>query len=145
MYVTRPATSEDYEFLFELKKAAEYDLIHHVFGWNESTQRDMHNEEWEEAKPNIIEIDSKAVGSFLLQDKGNVLYLCRFFLLPEFHGSGIGSKVLSECLSWADKQKKNVTLCHLQGSKVARLYERFGFTIEDSDQQFVYMKRVQVK
>ena len=45
-YSTRPAQSSDYAFLFELKKAAEFEPIKAVFGWDEQVQRDIHAEEW---------------------------------------------------------------------------------------------------
>ncbi|EJE8540648.1 N-acetyltransferase, partial [Vibrio vulnificus] len=34
-YKEREATVDDYEFLFELKKLAEFDAIKSVFGWDE--------------------------------------------------------------------------------------------------------------
>lgn len=37
-YKEREATVDDYEFLFELKKLAEFDTIKSVFGWDESLQ-----------------------------------------------------------------------------------------------------------
>ncbi|MBJ7536290.1 GNAT family N-acetyltransferase [Marinomonas transparens] len=145
MYSTRPATSQDYTFLFELKKAAEYEQIHHVFGWDDAVQKQIHKKEWNEAKPTIIEVDNKAIGSFLLrplEDTGEPLYFSRFFLLPEFHGSGIGSAILKQCLDLADEQEKRVTLCYLQGSRVGRLYKDFGFVITHQDVEFVYMQRI---
>jgi len=54
-YSTRSAQSSDYEFLFELKKAAEFEPIKAVFGWDEQIQRDIHAEEWAEERPEIIE------------------------------------------------------------------------------------------
>ncbi len=35
LFVARQAELGDYEFLFELKKAAEYEPINTVFGWDE--------------------------------------------------------------------------------------------------------------
>lgn len=46
MIVTRPAKRDDYEFLFNLKKAAEFEAINSVFGWNEKIQREIHSQEW---------------------------------------------------------------------------------------------------
>ncbi len=140
-YSTRPAQSSDYEFLFELKKAAEFEPIKAVFGWDEQVQRDIHAEEWAEERPEIIEYQGKAIGSVLLKDKGDHFYFCRFFLLPEYHGKGIGSQVLTDCLAQAAKLNKPVELCYLQGNRVGELYLRFGFEITSQNDQFVYMWR----
>ncbi|MGF1894673.1 GNAT family N-acetyltransferase, partial [Vibrio campbellii] len=94
MYETRKAENSDYEFLFELKKAAEFEPIKAVFGWDESVQREIHNNEWVEEKPTIIEVDGVTVGSYLVQYHSENLYFGRFFLLPEHQGKGIGSQVL---------------------------------------------------
>lgn len=59
-YSIRPAQSSDYEFLFDLKKAAEFEPIKAVFGWDEQVQRDIHAEEWAEERPEIIEHQGKA-------------------------------------------------------------------------------------
>ncbi|WKY60722.1 GNAT family N-acetyltransferase [Vibrio sp. SNU_ST1] len=138
-YSTRPAQSSDYEFLFELKKAAEFEPIKAVFGWDEQVQRDIHAEEWAEKRPEIIEYQGKAIGSVLLQDKGDHFYLCRFFLLPEYHGKGIGSQILTNYLAYAEKLNKPVELCYLQGNRVGGLYRRFGFEMTSQNDQFVYM------
>ncbi len=39
MFEVREAIDEDYEFLFELKKAAEYEPVKAVFGWDENVQK----------------------------------------------------------------------------------------------------------
>ena len=141
-FSTRLAQNSDFEFLFELKKEAEFELIKSVFGWDEKFQRGMHENECNQARPKVVEISGKAVGSYLLEDKGDHFYFCRFFLLPAFHGKGIGSQILNQCLVFTDKQQKPVKLCYLQGSRVGRLYRRFGFEVVAEDAQFVYMERI---
>ncbi|MFD2178333.1 acetyltransferase [Veronia pacifica] len=140
IYKARLGNNTDFEFLYQVKVAAEYDAINQVFGWDEELQRTIHLDDWEQGKPNIISIDGQKVGSYLLLDKGEYFYFCRFFLLPEFQGRGIGSKILSECLTLAGLKNKPVRLCFLQGNKVERLYRKFGFNVYGEDKQFVYME-----
>ena len=80
-YSTRPAQSSDYEFLFELKKAAEFEPIKVVFGWDEQVQRDIHADEWAEERPEMIEYQNKAISSVLLQDKGKYVFFCQWLKL----------------------------------------------------------------
>ena len=143
-FSTRSAKDSDFEFLFELKKAAEFEPIKAVFGWDDKIQREMHQDEWDEEKPTIIEMSGEAIGSYLLQNKGDHFYFCRFFLLPSFHGKGIGSQVLSQCLKFADSENKPVKLCYLQGNRVGGLYRKFGFQVTSEDAQFVHMNRVRM-
>lgn len=139
MYEIRKADNSDYEFLFKLKKSAEYEPIKVVFGWDENAQREIHLNEWEEEKPTIIEIDGVAVGSYLVQTHSEYLYFGRFFLLPEYQGKGIGSKVLKTVIELADLKSLPIKLCYLQGNRVGQLYKRLGFSVIGQDEQFVHM------
>ena len=140
-FSTRSAKDNDYEFLFELKKSAEFEPIKAIFGWNEEIQREIHHDEWGDERPTIIEISGKPIGSFLLQNEIDHFYFCRFFLLPGLQGKGIGSQVLEHCLNIADGEKKPINLCYLQGNRVGGLYSKFGFKVISQDAQFVYMQR----
>lgn len=142
MYKTRKAEDSDYEFLFELKKSAEYEPIKAVFGWDESVQREIHRNEWDEEKPVIIEVDGVSVGSYLVQEHSDHLYFGRFFLLPDYQGRGIGSQVLKAAITFADEKSLPIKLCYLQGNRVGQLYKRMGFEVVKQDEQFVYMLRV---
>ncbi|PST92014.1 N-acetyltransferase [Photobacterium jeanii] len=138
-YHTRLATDDDYEFLFELKKQAEYEPIKAVFGWDETVQRRIHAEEWFEERPWIIEQNGVRIGSFLIQDQGEHFYFCRFFILPAYQGKGIGSAILHHAIARAKKAQKPITLSYLQGNRVGELYLRHGFVHTGEDKLFVYM------
>lgn len=142
MYKTRKAEDSDYEFLFELKKSAEHEPIKAVFGWDETVQREIHRNEWDEEKPVIIEVDGVSVGSYLVQEHSDHLYFGRFFLLPDYQGRGIGSQVLKAAITFADEKSLPIKLCYLQGNRVGQLYKRMGFKVVKQDEQFVYMLRV---
>ncbi|HIF9172729.1 TPA: GNAT family N-acetyltransferase [Photobacterium damselae] len=141
MFTVRQAIDSDYDFLFDLKKAAEYGPINAVFGWDEELQRKMHRDEWNEDKPVVIEINGIRAGSYLVQLHSDHVYFGRFFLLPEFQGNGIGSKVLNELTDFADENKLAIKLCYLQGNRVGALYDRFDFDVVSQDAQYVNMIR----
>lgn len=137
----RLATIEDYEFLLEVKKQAEGEVVEAVFGWDDDVQRRIHQEEWEDAIPQVIELDGERIGSFLLQKYDDHYYFRRFFVLPECQGKGIGSSILHACLDKADSEGFPVKLSYLQGNRVSALYQRFGFKYVNEDEHFVYMER----
>ncbi|EJE8515984.1 GNAT family N-acetyltransferase [Vibrio sp. Vb2110] len=139
MYKTRKAEHSDYEFLFELKKSAEFEPIQAVFGWDENVQREIHRNEWDEEKPTIIEVDGVAVGSYLVQLHSGYLYFGRFFLLPNYQAKGIGSLVLKAVIELANQKSLPIKLCYLQANRVGQLYKRLGFEITGQDEQFVHM------
>ncbi|HCG5249764.1 TPA: GNAT family N-acetyltransferase [Vibrio parahaemolyticus] len=139
MFEVREAIDEDYEFLFELKKAAEYEPVKAVFGWDENVQKEIHRNEWNEAKPTIIEIEGASVGSYLVQAHPEHLYFGRFFLLPACQGKGIGSQVLKTVIQLANEKSLSIQLRYLQGNRVGQLYKRFGFEVTKQDEQFVHM------
>ncbi|EIK4765034.1 GNAT family N-acetyltransferase [Vibrio parahaemolyticus] len=139
MFEVCEAIDEDYEFLFELKKAAEYEPVKAVFGWEENVQQEIHRNEWNEAKPTIIEIEGAPVGSYLVQAHPEHLYFGRFFLLPACQGKGIGSQVLKTVIQLANEKSLPIQLGYLQGNRVGQLYERFGFEVASQDEQFVHM------
>ncbi|EGQ7814867.1 GNAT family N-acetyltransferase [Vibrio parahaemolyticus] len=139
MFEVREAIDEDYEFLFELKKAAEYEPVKAVFGWEENVQKEIHRNEWNEAKPTIIEMEGAPVGSYLVRAHPEHLYFGRFFLLPACQGKGIGSQVLKTVIQLANEKSLPIQLCYLQGNRVGQLYERFGFEVTSQDEQFVHM------
>lgn len=137
----RHATEGDFDFLFDLKKYAEYGPITANFGWDEGVQRAMHEQEWEEARPEIIEVDGERVGCYLVQDKRDHWYFARFFIMPQMQGKGLGSKILSMVLAKADKLSMPVALCCLRGNRVGELYRRFGFEVTQETVNFIYMYR----
>jgi len=139
VYETRKAENSDYEFLFELKKSAEFEPIKAVFGWDENVQREIHRSEWNEEQPTIIEVDGLAVGSYLVQYHTEYLYFGRFFLLPQYQGKGIGSQVLKDVIEIAAQKSLPIKLCYLQGNRVGQLYKRLGFEVTGQDEQFVHM------
>ena len=142
MFTTRLANSKDYDFLFELKKAAEYEPIKAIFGWDETLQKKIHQQEWNENKPIMIEVGGFPVGSYLVEKHADHLYFGRFFLLPSFQGKGIGSAILESVFELACEESLPIKLCYLQGNRVGRLYSRLGFEITKQDSQFVYMCKV---
>ena len=141
MFLIRPSAENDFVFLCQLRKLALFEAVEKVFGWNETIQKEICRREWEEARPDIIEISGQKAGSYLVQINSDHIYLGRFYLLPKFQGQGIGSKILNEVLAISERENLPIKLCYLQGNRVGRLYMRLGFKIISEDTEFVHMIR----
>ncbi|SKA58475.1 GNAT family N-acetyltransferase [Enterovibrio nigricans] len=135
----RLASADDFDFLYELKKAAEGESVKRIWGWDELVQQKIHNEELEDAVPQIIEFNGERVGCFLFQEREDHCYFSRFFILPECQGKGFGSHILKENIAAARECGKPLRLCYLRGNRVDVLYRRFDFTFKREDEHFVYM------
>lgn len=77
----------------------------------------------------VAEVEDKIVGFILLRKKDDIGYLDQLFILNEYQGKGIGSKLMSEALPFLN-DKKFVQLNVLkENSNAIRLYEKFGFKL----------------
>ena len=137
-----PARDNNYEWVFELKKATEKDYIRAIFGWDEEVQREFHKRAWLQEKPTIISLGNAKIGTYLLQERGYGYYFARFLILPEHQGRGIGSRVLSAVTKELDREHTACRLGYLQSNpRVSELHKRFGFVIHKEDSAFVYVQR----
>ena len=69
-------------------------------------------------------------------DKGYIAYLADVIEKPEYQGRGIGSKLVSECISYIDSQLKEgwrikIVLVSAKGKE--SFYEKFGFACRPND------------
>jgi GNAT superfamily N-acetyltransferase len=136
-----PAAGGDYEFSYQVKKAAEGALITEVFGWDEAFQREYHLNEWMRKRPSLITLNGKAVGTVEVADEGGVRRIGQFFILPEFQNRGIGSEVLRRVLRQADDKGQEVRLTLLAGNRCESLYRRHGFQGTGEDGALRFMRR----
>jgi GNAT superfamily N-acetyltransferase len=101
-------------------------------------QRSFHEQRFRE-KPflRIIHCDV-SVGTFALTRYPDHILLDDFYLLPEYHRRGLGTKILRHCLSVADAMSLPVRLRYLKWNPVGSLYRRNGFReIGETDIHFL--------
>ena len=136
-----PATEHDREFSFQVKKAAEGELIAAVFGWNEEFEREFHANEWRDKRPDIIRYDGTPVGTIRTRVEEGCLHIGQFFILPEYQNRGIGSYLLGAALGKADHAGITARLAFLEGNRAESLYRRFGFEVLARRDKFCHMER----
>ena len=135
------ATEDDYEFSYQVKKAAEGELIRQVFGWDEAFQRAFHRKEWTERRPSIIKYDGMPIGTLAAIEGDGRLELGQFFISPEYQNKGIGSFLLQRILQKADEGGKIVQLAFLKGNRAESLYTRNGFQLVRQTETHCFAER----
>jgi GNAT superfamily N-acetyltransferase len=90
----------------------------------------------------IIKADSSFIGCIAFKPIVDGYLLEHFYIHPDYQGQGIGSQVLEYLLKQDHVIGKQVTLNVLQGSSAQRLYERFGFKVDNEDLIDIYMSMV---
>ncbi|GAI75456.1 unnamed protein product [marine sediment metagenome] len=136
-----PADESHREFSYQVKKTAEGTYITQIWGWDENIQRDFHNKDWQDHKPEIIAYDCKPIGTIYITENEKCIKIRQFFILPEYQNKGIGSYLLKRILDKADRSGRITKLDYLKSSPVGSLYKRNGFQIVEVDEAFYYMER----
>jgi GNAT superfamily N-acetyltransferase len=136
-----PATDDDREFSYQVKKAAEGVYISRIWGWDESFQRKFHETDWNENRPDIIKYSGKSIGTLSVVENDRYIQVGRFFILPEYQRKGIGSYLLRTVLQKADKAGLVSRVAFLKGNPVESLYTRNGFHLVDEQGQYIFMER----
>ncbi len=128
----RPATAADRDFAFQAWKAAMQQYVEATWGWDEASQLQRQQEEFDVATYQIMEIAGQSAGTLIIKRFPDYLYLSGLYLLPEHQRQSVGSQVLANLLAESGAQGKAVRLRVLKVNPQAqRLYERMGFVATD--------------
>jgi ribosomal protein S18 acetylase RimI-like enzyme len=135
----RPATDQDSEFVYLVKKAALGPYIELTWGWDEEFQRRFHRDDYDPAGTQIVVESGRDVGWLLVDEDPAEFQLREIYVGPDYQGRGIGSLLIGRLLSQAALQSKPVKLQVLKVNlRARRLYEGLGFrVIEESDKHYI--------
>lgn len=129
-----PATDNDFDFAYELKKIAYKEYVEQTWGWDEEFQVRFHKENFSVKNTKIIKVDNNLVGTVDVKESDKNIFISGLYLLPPFQSKGIGSSILADLEKRAEKSKKRLELEVLCVNKKAqRLYQRLGFAMAESD------------
>jgi GNAT superfamily N-acetyltransferase len=138
---TRPATENDREFVYEVKRAALGPYVEQVWGWDEAVQREFHAQAWQARHPDIIVLDGEDAGTVQLVRRDADYLLGEFYLLPRFQGCGVGSRLLRRMLGRADGEGVPVALQVIKINPARKLYGRHGFRVTGQTATHFLMER----
>ncbi len=124
----RPGTSEDQEFLYNLKKITLKEYVLQVWGWDEDFQRSRHNETVDPNTHEIIQFSEEDIGCIKIEVRPETLFLSVIGILPSHQNQGIGTKLISDLITRGQQEEKNIELQVLKVNRKAhRLYQNLGF------------------
>jgi ribosomal protein S18 acetylase RimI-like enzyme len=125
----RPATHEDFSFVFQLNKINMKKYVEKLRGWDEQAERLDMKAKFKPFVDQIIVVYNYDVGIFAVDKKESEFYLRHIEILPAYQNKGIGSFLLHQILREADKRCITVKLQVLKLNPARRLYERLGFSV----------------
>lgn len=121
-------TKKDYDYIYDVKKAAYQKYVEVYYGWDEDVQQKMYKDFLKERGKNIkiILVNGEYAGFMDGCDLENGDYeQGNIIIVPKFQGRGLGTKILTDVL---EKHKhQNVHLRVFKNNPAKNLYERLGF------------------
>lgn len=125
----REAKAEHYDFCLHLFLLTMRPYMDELNVWDEEQQRSVFASQWKLEEVRIISVDGNDVGWLQVAELPAEIRLQKFFILPEYQRSGIGSEVLSRLLAGWKLTDKKIVLRVLKNNPARRLYERLGFSV----------------
>lgn len=126
----RPATQDDSDYAYNLKKLALGECVTQTYGWDEDEQRGLHQRRFHPSATQIIVHGDLDIGLLAIDPHSDHIHLRQMFISPEAQSCGIGSQLVKQILKDADQQHLPVRLRVLKVNHRARtFYERFGFSV----------------
>lgn len=138
----RPATDDDYEYMYALNKATMQAYVEQTFGaWDDDAMRRRFSEYFRPWATRILAIDGRDAGylEVILEDEEyQEVHLSNIRIAAEYQGQGIGTRLISEVVRDAHARGLPVTLRVLKANPARHLYERLGFVVigENERQQY---------
>lgn len=139
--VLRPATEDDRRFLRQLHHRCYRRWVEEVWGWDNANQDRRFDQAWTTAGRFVVELNGTPIGALATSQRHDHLFIDDIEIDPDHQGRGIGTQVLQRVLAGAESSGTAVRLQVLRNNPARRLYERLGFTVDDSTDTHYLMQR----
>jgi len=125
----RPATQEDYDFLWWLHRATMRPYVKKTWGWDEVRQSQHFQERFDPTTREIIESDGVPIGYITVERREKVIFLAAIEIAPDYQNRGIGTMLVQVLLDESRSRGVPVELYVLKVNPARGLYERLGFAM----------------
>lgn len=119
------------------------DYIAATTGWDEVKEREIFTRyfDFSAYQISVIVLDGSDIGYLKIDHMEREIFLANLHVHPDYQNQGIGSRILKSLLGEAEQQGVSVSLKILKVNQAARrLYERFGFSIEEEAEDYYLMR-----
>lgn len=132
MYSFQPADHSERDAIFKLYSLAMRGHISAIWGWDEQWQENDFSAHFDPTGITLAYLHHELVGYSHVENRGGQLFIRMIAVHPHHQRKGIGSKLLESVIALATRQSKSIGLEVFKTNDDARkLYERYGFNIED--------------
>jgi ribosomal protein S18 acetylase RimI-like enzyme len=127
--ILQQGRAEHYDFSLHLFLLTMRPFLQELNVWDEQEQRSNFAAQWKLEEVQIISVDGDDVGWLQVAELPTEIRLQKFFILPQYQRSGIGSEVLGKLLAAWRPTGKKIVLRVLKNNPARRFYERLGFSV----------------
>jgi ribosomal protein S18 acetylase RimI-like enzyme len=139
----RPATRDDYDFLWWLHRATMRPYVEKTWGWDEQWQAQHFRDRFDPNTCEIIEGGGEPIGCISVERRKDSLFLAVIEIAPDRQNQGIGTKLIQALCDEANDRGVPVELQVIKVNHPARrFYERLGFAVIGETETHYLMRRV---
>ena len=139
-YILVKATPQDEDWVNNLTRATMKPYVESSWTDLKDQEYYYHLNRFDLAHTSIIFVKEKKAGRLTISQDDTVLTLEDLHLLPEFHGRGLGTKIIKDVIEQAFASGLAVELKCLKTNPVSNLYNRLGFKLIKADEKRLYYK-----
>jgi ribosomal protein S18 acetylase RimI-like enzyme len=125
----RPASRDDYDFLWALLVDTMRPYVEATWGWDEAYQRARFRDHFDPSRQDIVLVDGIAAGVFRVERREDCTFLSNIGITPAYQGRGIGTRLIQDLLDEGQARGVTVKLQVLKVNPARSLYERLGFFV----------------
>lgn len=119
------------------------DYVAATTGWDEVKEKEIFTKyfDFSSYQISVIVFDNSDIGYLKVDCTDKGIFLANIHVHPDYQNQGIGSGIIKSLLVEAERRGVPVSLKVLKVNEAAqRLYERFGFRIEEEAEDYYLMR-----
>jgi len=138
----RQATYDDSEFAYQIKKAAFREYVEKVWGWDEETQRQLHERRFASQDFKVIQVSGIDVGVLAIVRQPDCVKINQMFIVPGYQNMGLGTECMVRIINEAAASKLPIRLQVLKvNDRAIAFYQRLGFRSTGESETHILMEK----